>query len=375
MAKRRILPDELTVGSIVPSDVYDVRGRLLLRQGCEVVSSTQIERLIQDGLFTDPDPKPVRVRPAYDPGPSAVWPILEARRRLEHLCGPDTGAGDFEEQILRLGDLVTAACRLSQDAVLATAIFQRHGRYSIRHSLDVAVMCQVVGSAFGLDDETLGSTVAAALTMNLSILSLQDELQSQQEPLTDEQRATIQEHPERSAAMLRDRGVTDPVWLSAVVAHHEMLDGSGYRSGCRGDDIPIPAQLVALADIYCARISSRKYRRALRPNAALQAIFLDKGTKVSQDLANLFIKAIGVFPAGTPVRLANGEIAVVTSRGEKATAPQVCSILAPEGMPLCKPLRRDTNDPACRVREVMEWSEVGAMPSMQLLWGKAGAIS
>ena len=83
---------------------------------------------------------------------------------------------------------------------------------------------------------------------------------------------------------------------------------------------------------------------------------------------------IGVFPAGTPVRLENGEIAVVTERGESANTPHVISIVAPEGMPLVKPVPRDTREPACGVREVMEWSKVGAMPSMHALWGKVGTI-
>jgi hypothetical protein len=136
----------------------------------------------------------------------------------------------------------------------------------------------------------------------------------------------------------------------------------------------LASQIISLADVYCARISSREYRRALRPNAALKALFLDQGKKVRDGLAAQFIKAIGVFPAGTPVRLENGEIAVVVHRGEKASAPQVCAIVGPRGMPMAVPIRRDTSMPTYGVREVMEWADVGAPPSMQSLWGKIAAI-
>ena len=97
--------------------------------------------------------------------------------------------------------------------------------------------------------------------MNMSILQLQDVLQAQQAPLTGEQKEVIQRHPETSAALLRERGVSDEIWLNAVLCHHEAIDGSGYPQGSKGDAIPMPAQLVSLADVYCARISNREYRR------------------------------------------------------------------------------------------------------------------
>jgi HD-GYP domain-containing protein (c-di-GMP phosphodiesterase class II) len=374
MGKRRILPGELQIGSVLPWDAFDDRGFLLLRQGQTITTSNQIDRLIERGLFAELDVEVRRSQPLTNKlGPSAVSPILEARRRLELICSlPETPG--FTEQILFLRELIAEACRLSPDAALATTTFERHGRYSIRHSLDVAITCHVVGGVLEMDDDELCSTVAAALTMNLSILDLQDSLQGQKEPLSTEQREVIERHPADSVALLRARGVTDDVWLEAVMSHHEAIDGSGYGRRKRGEEIPLSAQLVSLSDIYCARISTRQYRRALRPNAALRALFLDQGKKVSPALATRFIKAIGVFPAGTPVKLENGEIAVVTERGETAKTPHVASIVTPEGMPFVTPVRRDTREPACSVREVMEWSDVGAMPSMHALWGKVGTI-
>jgi HD-GYP domain-containing protein (c-di-GMP phosphodiesterase class II) len=373
MGKRRILAEELTLGTVLAWDAYDDRGRLLLRKGDVISSMNQVDVLVARGLFIENDPvrRPEFVRDKQ--GLSAVSPILEARYRLELICASDEPSDNFMTEIFGLRDLIAEACRLNQDVALATALFERDGRYSIRHAMDVGITCHVVGRALEMDEDVLTSTIAAALTMNISILHLQDELQSQKEALSPEQREIINRHPRESEALLRHRGVTDPIWLEAVLSHHEAIDGSGYGSGKKGDEVSVPAQLVSLGDVYCARISSRKYRRALRPNAALKALFLDQGKKVSPELAGLFIKAIGVFPAGTPVRLQNGEIAVVTACGDTARTPQVSSIVAPHGMPLVKPIKRDTRDPACAVCEVMEWSDVGAMPNMQTLWGKVAA--
>src|SRR5690606_23182102 len=115
-------------------DAYDDRGFLLLRQGQTVSSNNQIEILIERGLFAEVDPVMRRSQPLTNKlGPSAVSPILEARRRLELVCTADESVEGFSEQIFFLRELIAEACRLSPDAALATAIFERQGRYSIRH--------------------------------------------------------------------------------------------------------------------------------------------------------------------------------------------------------------------------------------------------
>jgi HD-GYP domain-containing protein (c-di-GMP phosphodiesterase class II) len=347
----------------------------LLRRGQIISSSTQLEGLIERGLFALIDPPREKPVVRVDVNPSAVALLLEARRRLALVCGPHGPKTGFPEHVMKIRELVREACRVSQDAALGMLLLERNGRYSVRHSVDVAIACEVVGPELGINEPELTSTVCAALTMNFSILQLQDDLQAQQAPLSAGQREVIHRHPEESAQLLRGCGVSDEIWLCAVLSHHEAVDGSGYLHGRKGDDIPLAAQLLSLADVYCARISSRDYRPSLRPNAALRALFLEQGKKVRDGLASQFIKAIGVFPAGTPVRIENGEIAVVVQRGQNASKPVVCSIVGPQGMPLAVPIRRDTSQPNFTVKEVVSWAELGALPSMQTLWGKVAALA
>lgn len=376
MGKRRITAAEIAVGSILPWDAYDRDGWLLLRRGHVVASSNQIEGLIGRGLFVETDSArdktETEILPDEEP-PSAVSLVLEARRRLQSICAPSALNENFPQQAFHIRELIREACKLSQDVALAMILLEHQGRYSIRHSVDAAITCHVVGTALGIQEPELSATVAAALTMNISMLPLQDTLQAQEPPLTTEQRQAVRDHPQQSAEILRQRGVADDIWIGAVLNHHEAIDGSGYPSHKKGDEIPLPAQLVSLADVYCARISNRDYRAPLRPNAALRAIFLNQG-KVDQGLANQFIKAIGVFPTGTPVRLENGEIAVVTRRGGSTNTPHVCSVIGPRGVPLVVPIQRDTSRALYAVREVVDRAELGAVPSMQALWGKVGAI-
>ena len=194
MEKRRIASTELAVGTVMAWDAYDEKGRLLLRKGLVITSNNQVDGLAERGLFTEASPERRTVPVSEEP--SAVSSIMDARRRLERLCGPNSRTDDFTYQITCIRALVAEACRLSPDAAVGTLLLARHGRYSIRHSLDVAVVSHIVGVALEIREPDLSSAIAAALTMNFSILELQDVLQAQKEPLTEEQREVIKGHPE-----------------------------------------------------------------------------------------------------------------------------------------------------------------------------------
>ena len=375
MGKRQIRMAELTVGTVLSWNAYDQEGRLLLHRGQVITSSNQIEGLIERGLFVETDPARDRAESVSDQEtPSAVRLVLESRRRLQRICALSAPNENFPQQVFQLRELIQEACKLSQDVALATILLEHEGRYSIRHSVDAAIICHVVGTALGMQEAELSATVAAALTMNISMLPLQDILQAQKSPPTADQLQAVRNHPQQSAEILRQCGVADNIWIGAVMNHHEANDGSGYPFNKKGDEIPLSAQLVSLADIYCAQISNSDYRASLRPNVALKGIFLNQGNKVEQGLAHQFVKAIGIFPAGTPVRLENGEIAVVTQPGESTNTPHVCSVIGPRGSPLVVPIQRDTSRALYAVREVVKWAELGALPSMQALWGKVAAI-
>jgi hypothetical protein len=101
-------------------------------------------------------------------------------------------------------------------------------------------------------------------------------------------------------------------------------------------------------------------------------MFLNQASNEEKTLMTKFIRAIGVFPAGTPVKLENGEIAIVVRQGEKANAPYVGAVVGPRGAPLATPIFRDTSRPLYVIREVANWDDLGPLPSLQSLWGREG---
>jgi HD-GYP domain-containing protein (c-di-GMP phosphodiesterase class II) len=383
MSKRQVGYTEVSVGNRLPWDVYDADNRLLLRKGHLLDSAERLEKLLDRGLFVDvgaeaanyPDhsAQPPVVAVSSEPvAPLAL--ILDGRRHLETICHPSFRDG-FDHNVRRIRADIAAACEANRSIALAATVLERDGRYSIRHAMDVAVVCHVSGSVLGFEPEMVDAAVHAALTMNLSMLQMQDDFQARKAALGETERAVIHDHPSNSVQALREAGVTDELWLAAVQDHHEAVDGSGYPNGKSLADLSLATRLVALADLYCAGISGRAYRRPLRPNVALRAIFKDPGGHPDRELVMPLIKALGVYPPGTAVRLENGELGIVMGPGAKPTTPFVCALMGPRGAPLAAPIKRDTSKSLHAVREVVDWEVLGPNVTMHAVWGKEASVS
>ena len=181
------------------------------------------------------------------------------------------------------------------------------------------------------------SAVGAALTMNASTLELQARMAEQTDPPTKKQLEQIHGHPQHSAQMLRDSGLADADWLSAVEDHHERAGGSGYPRGLT--DVGEIAHVVRAADVYSAKISPRANRPAMRPQQAARQLFQEEQ---GGPCAAALIHAVGIYPPGDFVKLKNGEAAIVTHRSSSEGAAKVVSLLSAMGKPLTGTPRRDT---------------------------------
>jgi len=202
-----------------------------------------------------------------------------------------------------------------------------------------------------------------ALTMNLSMLELQGQLARQVLPPRPDQRHALQTHPMRSVRMLELAGVSDALWLEAVLQHHEDEGGNGYPSG--GTEVSELASLVRRSDIYTSKLASRSTREAIAADLAGRQMFMqDPGHPMTAAL----VKEFGIYPPGCHVRLASGELAVVVARGRSITAPVVACLTNASGATLPVPVRRDTSLRAHAVAGVVGEGSVSLkMPLDRLL--------
>ena len=146
-----------------------------------------------------------------------------------------------------------------------------------RHSRRVADLSFALGQACGrLDAEEMSTLRVAALLHDMG--KIDDRfflIVHSRKPLTGEQRAQIKHHPHQSAAILEPLEERHPGLMKIVSSHHECWDGSGYPCGLAGDEIPLEARIITLADVFDAMTQPRSYKQAMPVEEALEK--LDEG--------------------------------------------------------------------------------------------------
>lgn len=364
----RVKDGEIFVGKALSWAAYDRNGRLLLQRGEVISSRRQLEILLKRGLYRRAG-EHARSEDSIEHERASPFELLaEFRQRIPALTGALLLAQEEAgERALRLARDLQNLCEQSPDAALGSIQLCKDAPYSVCHPLHTAILCELVGKRAGFPTQERLSLICAALTQNLAMLDLQDRLRQQPEALRPEQRAVVDTHPHRSVEILRTAGIEDPVWLQAVGQHHERMDGSGYPDGLQGEQICSHARLLAVTDRYTAMVSERAYRPALLAKTALRHFLDDSETLFDPKFRVLMIKELSIYPPGSWVRLANGEIALVVKRNENPTQPLVGSLLNAKGAPYVRPLRRETANPQCRIEEVLPGRNLPF--NLATLWG------
>lgn len=381
MDQRRISMSDIVVGEPLPWDAYGEGNKLLLRRGQVVQSASQVEALIERGLFIDSG-NAERLAHARQEAqamkretPSALRLINQALQRLERLLYNLNNETDAQTKIFELVKALTHATDISHDAVLASILLnQSAARYAVRHCVDTALLSLLIARAMKKTPEEIQAIMAAALTMNVGMLRQHDQLEAKAGPLSEAEAELVRSHTQRSVEILKQAGITHDAWLLYVQFHHEEDDGSGYPLGKAVPEIPQNAKILALADRYCAAVSNRAYRKPLLPIAALRDVMLGGGKPSDPMLVAYFIKELGTYPPGTFVRLQDGEIGVVTRQTKSPATPVVHAFIGPRGAPLSFPIQRDTGKELYAIREALSAQQAMLPFSMQQLWGDEAAL-
>lgn len=254
----------------------------------------------------------------------------------------DTQPANFMERLQRLNSQLTRHSRDNPDGTLF-ALIQLSATevrmYSATHAMLVSVMCGLAArEVLKWSEEQQHALCNAALTMNLGMTGLQDQLTRQAEAPSPVQRRVIDAHALKSMEILTDMGVTDTVWLEGVRDHHTQTPGP-LQSRTPPQQV---ARLIQRADMFAARLAPRSGRPPIAPAAAMQACYFDENRQVDET-GGALIKAVGIYQPGSFVRLATDEVAVVIKRGQNTSTPRVAVLVNRSGMPTLEPTIRETS--------------------------------
>ncbi|MDP7574371.1 MAG: HD-GYP domain-containing protein, partial [Phycisphaerales bacterium] len=170
-----------------------------------------------------------------------------------------------------------------------TASIDAKDRYTCGHSRRVALLTRQLAEAVGFDAAIVKRMHIAGLVHDVGKIGVPESVLCKTGKLTEAEYAQIQRHPEIGWGILKDIPNFEDI-LDGVRHHHERFDGAGYPSKLAGEDIPLPARLIALADAFDAMCSSRTYRSAMDKEAVLAEIEQGSGSQFDPALVPCFLK-------------------------------------------------------------------------------------
>lgn len=171
-----------------------------------------------------------------------------------------------------------------------SAAIEARDPYAKGHSSRVTVFAQAIARALRLEKERISVLRLGALLHDVGKLVVPSAVLLKRGPLTDEELGLVRRHPAAGARMLRSLGAPETI-LPLVLHHHERWDGAGYPTGCRGDDIPLEARVLCIADSFDAMTSTRPYRSSWTPDEALEELARCAGTQFDPELVGAFAEA------------------------------------------------------------------------------------
>jgi putative nucleotidyltransferase with HDIG domain len=143
------------------------------------------------------------------------------------------------------------------------------------HSLNVTKYAMLLGRQLGLDDEELRVLGQGAMLHDLGKIGIPDEILKKPGHLDEVEFQLIKEHPRLTSEILAPLE-TSNYYSSIARSHHERWDGNGYPDGLYGENIPLLARIVAIADAWDAMTSNRVYRPGMNEREALSILEREK---------------------------------------------------------------------------------------------------
>jgi HD-GYP domain-containing protein (c-di-GMP phosphodiesterase class II) len=190
----------------------------------------------------------------------------------------------YEQQKVHMQEL-----RDTYDGVLLILQqFITKDKYTQNHSYRVSVYATIIGASYGLRADRIEDIRAAALLHDIGKLDISRDILYKAARLTKDEFEEMQRHVQVGVDFLEPVGGTLRKVLPIILAHHDKFDGSGYHP-TQGEDIPLEARIISVADVYDSLTSDRPYRKAMSPYDAKDIIEKGAGTDFDPKVVSAFL--------------------------------------------------------------------------------------
>jgi HD-GYP domain-containing protein (c-di-GMP phosphodiesterase class II) len=254
------------------------------------------------------------------PEPEFSWPtvpvaVTACKAALSLLS--DVAQGIAARQITDFQTLERAAQTMAEhmiahpNAIMWAAKMLESNNKLYQRSLEVGIHLTILGRHLGFPRELLADLAMTGFLLDLGKIKVNPELLDKPGQFTDAETQAMHRHVLQGIAMLEHGDTLSDNIMRAIAEHHERVDGNGYPKGLRDVEISLYGKMAAIVDAYVAMINPRPYAKTFAPHEAVKELFAGVDTRWYGPLVEQFVQAIGVFPVGSLVEMANGHIAIV----------------------------------------------------------------
>ncbi|MGD8717643.1 MAG: HD domain-containing protein [Candidatus Zixiibacteriota bacterium] len=257
-------------------------------------------------LTLDEEYRP-QIKPFVNQGLAVLAPMRYKNRLIGIVAlGAKISGRDFDPDELRLLDaLVNLAAVSIETALLLEKTKKNYGglvralisaieakdKFTRGHTERVTLYAAALADEIGLPEEERQNLLFGAVLHDVGYLGVPEEILRMPDGITEQQLEELRQHPLIGCNILKDIPLLSKA-LDAVRSHHESYDGSGYPDGLAGEDIPIIARIVAVADTFDAITTDRRYRKAKSKEEALEEIKKNRGTQFDPAIADRFVELV-----------------------------------------------------------------------------------
>lgn len=212
----------------------------------------------------------------------------------------------------------------SDELLLDLQDMRSHHNATYNHCINVSLYATACGIGLGMQQKELQDLATAAMLHDIGKTMIDTSILDKPGKLTDEERAIINKHPQIGYDMLYGNPGISAATRAGVLLHHENEDGSGYPKGLSGNEIPLIAKIIHVADVYDALCSKRAYKDDYQASESIEFLMSHCGTMFDLHVVETFLKYLVLYPVGCDVELSDGRIArVIKNRAESVQRPIV----------------------------------------------------
>ena len=205
----------------------------------------------------------------------------------------------------------------NENALMLLTKIKNQDEYTSEHCINVSILAAAFGKSLGMIKGEIQNLALCGLLHDVGKTRIPIEILNKPSSLTDEEFALMRNHAVHGRTILMATGGSLQGAVDVAFSHHERVDGKGYPRGLPAQNIPYFAKIIALVDTYDAITSTRVYKKALASMHALEIIHKNRGTQFDTELADAFIRMVGIYPPGSIVEMLNGEVGIVVESYEE----------------------------------------------------------